>query len=463
MKRQITALLLAFTLAAPIFTAESRSPHAVGTTADSLPAALRANLTGDYTTVNVGNGPAGAANPDILISQARQAAEKGDFIRSNSLWNRALNAGLDSLVCLEGLADNALVTGDYEALLDICPKIRALDDEMPFAYNYEAQAAAALGRLDTATARVVDVVKLSGIGNDSFEAMTSVADRDLGAMASAFNSQKAVDGNNPVWDECLGTIYAYSRLYDQAVDAFISALRLDPDNDADAQSLALLYNQLRRYDDALYWCDQALARNPGYEPYVLHRAVILRNQNKQDEAISWLTGAIAADSTSAPLYVNRGMLQASAGRDSRALADYDRALRLNPHSPLAMLRKGISEFNLGHKKTARQCFRKVVDMNYPDWGGTALANAYLGNRNAVEAFIKKAEVGRERADNYFNLAALVDVLGYPDRALDYLRRAISENALNPDIIPFDPSLRNVRATEAYRTLLSENGVKTPAH
>lgn len=316
------------------------------------------------------------------------------------------------------------------------------------------QAATALGQLDTAANRVVQLVYLVGIDNDAYEAMTTVADRDLNLMADRFRQEKGVDPSNPVWDECLGTIFTYARLYNKAVDAYLSALRLDPRSDADAASLAMLYNQMRQYDNALHFAAQAINLNPYYLPYVSDRAVILRNAGKSPDAIAMLSERIDADSASyAPFLIDRGMLLASSGNYPAAVSDYDAALRLEPASAVALLRKGIALKMMNETARADSVFRQVVSLGYRNWSGTALAQAYLGNRQAVDEYIDATLRRQRRADNYFSLAAMSDVLGRTDDALRYIDLALRDNALNPDVIAFDQSLRNVRSLPAFAALM----------
>lgn len=392
--------------------------------------------------------------PDSLLARARQSFTAGDYASSAADFNRAMRLGADSVPCLQGLADVAMATADYDALMTICPLLRRTDQWLPYIYNYEAQAATALGQLDTAANRVVQLVYLVGIDNDAYEAMTTVADRDLNLMADRFRQEKGVDPSNPVWDECLGTIFTYARLYNKAVDAYLSALRLDPRSDADAASLAMLYNQMRQYDNALHFAAQAINLNPYYLPYVSDRAVILRNAGKSPDAIAMLSERIDADSASyAPFLIDRGMLLASSGNYPAAVSDYDAALRLEPASAVALLRKGIALKMMNETARADSVFRQVVSLGYRNWSGTALAQAYLGNRQAVDEYIDATLRRQRRADNYFSLAAMSDVLGRTDDALRYIDLALRDNALNPDVIAFDQSLRNVRSLPAFAALM----------
>ncbi len=426
------------------------------------PTYIPETLRTDFTTVTAYNGPACAAIiPDSMLVWGQRAADAGDYKTSNNIYHLALEAGVDSLACLEGFADNALATGDYQTVLEVCPKIRELQEWTPHTLSYEVLANTGLNRIDTAANKVIDMVYMVGIDNDSYSAMTGVAEKNVGLMAERFKAEKSVDPENPIWDECLGTIYTYAKLYDKAVEAFLAALRLDPENDEDAASLSLLYNQLRRYDSALFYAEQALARNPRYYPYMTNKAMILRNADRGDEAVKYLSTILASDSTAVNLYINRGTLLNSKGEYAAAVNDFNAALSLDKHNASALLRKGIAEYNLGNRDEACNCFRTVVALDYPDWGGTAIANAYLGNRESVDAYINKVLESKRKADNYFNLAALCDIMHRPQEAMRYLNQALEQNSLNPDIIPYDPNLREVKALPEYADLLTRYGVSAP--
>ncbi len=392
-----------------------------------------------------------------LLSKARESAAEGDFTASNRHYEDALRAGADSLPCLQAMADNAMAAKDYETVLVLCPMIRSLDDWKPYTYNYQAQANAAKGNIDSAVEDVVTLVDLVGIDNDSYEAMTAVADKDLNKMADGFRQCRSNDVNNPVWSQCLGTIFTYARLYDKACDAYLDALRLDPQSDEDMESLALLYNQMRQYEYALRYSLMAMETNPDNPSYVCNHAIILRNAGRDNEGIAQLTKAMRDTTSYAPLYTYRGLLQASNGKYEAALGDYNAALKIEPQDAPTLLRKGIALTKLGRRKEARKVFEEVVKLDYTHWSGTALAQAYLGNRKAVDEYIKYATAQKQRVDNYFSLAAMSDVLNRPQEALHFLSLALKENALNPDIIQYDQSLVSVKKLPAYKTLMATYG------
>lgn len=311
------------------------------------------------------------------------------------------------------------------------------------------------GDVAGAADNAVEVVYLVGnINDDVYQAMTSVADRSLSTMTGRLAAEKAEDTENPVWDECMGMVYSYMQLYDKAVDCFIEALRLDPASHADASTLSLLYNQLRQYDQALYYARMAIELNAGYYPYVDNMAIIMRNAGSTPQAIALLDTALTADPSNTRALLTRGMLKNSAGDLPGAAADFDAVLSMNPAQPMALLRRGITAFDQGDRRLADDCFRRVVALNMPNWGGTALANAYLGNREAVNDFIAHVQAQQKRVKNYFNLAAVCDVMGDTTRALNYLGMALKDSGLNPDVVKYDPNLRNLHTMPEYDALMA---------
>lgn len=311
------------------------------------------------------------------------------------------------------------------------------------------------GRTAQAAGNAVEVVYLVGnINDDVYRAMTSVADKSLPVMTQRLASEKAEDVENPVWDECMGMVYSYMHLYDKAVDCFLEALRLDPANHADASTLSLLYNQLRQYSNALFYARMAIELSPGYYPYVENMAVIMRNAGSTPQAIALLDREIVKSPLNMQAIITRGMLRNSSGDLSGAAADFDAVLAMDSVQPMALLRRGITAYDQGDRTFADSCFRRVVALDIPGWGGTALANAYLGNRAAVNGYIDRVQARQKRVRNYFNLAAVCDVMGDTVRAWDYLNLALRENGLNPDVIPHDPNLRHLRAMPGYAALMA---------
>lgn len=397
---------------------------------------------------------AATGKADKLMMLAQKASNAGDYSGSSRIYNMAMTAGADSLPCLQALADNAMKMHDYVAVVEICPQLRQLGGEMPYTYNYEAQANAAMGNLDLAADKVITLVEMVGIDNDSYEAMTTVAERDLPVMVKTFESEKNSDPRNPLWCECLGTIYANARLYTQAVSAFLDALKLNPDSDTDMETLALLYNQMRDYANALHYATQAITTNPSSVDYVCNKAIIERNAGNLSAGVNTLTNAMSDTMTCVAYLIERGMLYASQGKYKEALNDYDEAIQTDPSSAVAYLRKGILLFKLGERQKADEMFRKVVDSGDTHWSGTALANAYLGNKTAVDKYIDYATTVKNKISNYFSLAAISDVNGEPEKALQYIELALKENTLNPDVIQYDLSLDNVKKLSGFKTLMS---------
>lgn len=306
------------------------------------------------------------------------------------------------------------------------------------------------GRTVQAADNAVEVVYLVGyINDDVYQAMTSVADRSLPVMTQRLADEKSEDVENPVWDECMGMVYSYMRLYDEAVDCFLEALRLDPFNHADASSLSLLYNQLRQYSNALFYARMAIGLHAGYYPYVENMAIIMRNAGSTPQAIALLDNELVKYPDNMQALITRGMLRNSSGDLTGAAADFDAVLAMDSVQPMALLRRGITAYDQNDKTLADDCFRRVVALNLSGWGGTALANAYLGNRAAVNEYITDVQARQKRVRNYFNLAAVCDVMGDTALARRYLNLALKENGLNPDVIPHDPNLRNLRTMPGY--------------
>lgn len=364
----------------------------------------------------------------------------------------------ESYPTLQQNCDSAFENGDYATVLVLCPEIRESQD-LPYLLSYEAVANAELGRMPEALEKLVRLVDVTNAGADAYMALTRVADKDLGATVNRLSREEKIDNQNPVWPESLGVIYAYYNLYNDAIDCYLRALSLNPSNDADADALAMLYNQLRRYREALSYAELALQLNPDDYSHAETRALVMRNSGDIDGAEQYLSSMIGLDADYAPLYIWRGTLRSNRGDYALAADDFNNALLRDSLGNEAKLRLAISEFDMGNLSRAEHLFRTVADNSSHLWSGNALACAYLGEKERVEAYREYALEQRRKANYYFTLAALSDIEGDSDAAFNYLRSALAENVLNPDIIDYDSNLRNVKQLAAYKELLDAHQVK----
>lgn len=384
----------------------------------------------------------------MMLSACAAAAEPVDSMTQNGV-----NVQVPIYV-LQQSCDSAFECGDYVRVLRLCPQIRA-EQDLPYLLGYEAIANAETGNMPSALESMVKLVDITGLGADSYNALTWLAGADLGATSDRLRRQEADDASNPVWPESLGVIYTYYNLYNEAVDCYLRALSIDPSNDGDAGALAMLYNQLRMYREALHYADLALQLAPEDYDHVETKALVMRNAGYPEQASAYLTSIINIDDSYASLYVWRGMLRNSAGDYRNAADDFNMALLKDSLGSEAKLRLAIAEYNMGNKGSAQRLFEAVKAESVTDWSGNAIAAAYLGDTKAVEAYRERALAMRNKANNYFALAALADIEGKPEVALDYLREALDCNVLNPDIIQYDPNLRNVKKLDAFASLAKE--------
>lgn len=355
---------------------------------------------------------------------------------------------------LQQKCDSAFEVGDYAVVLMLCPEIREQQD-LPYLLSYEAISNAELGNISEALDKIVELVDVTNLNADAYEAVTRVADKDLNLTTKRLRTEQQEDNLNPVWPETLGLIYAYYSLYNQAIDCYLQALSLNPDNDADAETLAMLHNQLRQYREALYYADLALQINPYDNGHVETRAIVLRNAGRVDDAVKYLDNMIALDADYAPYYLWRGMVLNSDGDYGRAADDFNKALLIDSVGNEAKLRLAISEFDMGNRERAMSLFRQVRKSSSDAWSGNAIAAAYLGEKDVVDAYKEHVLALRNKANNYFTLAVLADIEGDAATAMDYIQRAISMNVLNPDLVGYDPNLRNIKKLAAYNKIVGK--------
>lgn len=367
----------------------------------------------------------------------------------------AMLGGQLTLPEMQEKCDSAYEAGDYDMVLELCPQIRA-EHDLPYLWSYEALSNAELGHMNEAVENVVVLIDMTGLNADAYDALTGVGDKDLALLSRRLRNQEQSDSENPIWPESLGVIYSYYNLYNEAVDCYLRALSLNPSNDGDAEALAMLYNQMRQYKEALKYAELSLSINPYDYGHMETRALILRNSGDAEGAEAYLSQLIDIEPDYAPFYTWRGMLRNADGRYVDAANDFSTSLTIDSVGSEAKLRLAIAKYNLGEKVMADSLFRQVIDKSSPLWGGNAIAAAYIGDKKAVDAYKEMILHNRRLVNNYLTLAALADISNDKEGAMMYLRKALSENVLNPDIIQYDPNLRNVKHLQAYRDLCGES-------
>jgi len=160
-----------------------------------------------------------------------------------------------------------------------------------------------------------------------------------------------------------------------------------------------------------------------------------------------------------------------------ARRDYQQALRLRPDYPEALNNLGAVYYAKGSFHKAEKYYRRALRLapRSPSIFSN-LGTAYFAERkvqqgiNAYRAafaldprifedsspqLVAESLPARERAQQDFCLAKLFAQAGHPDRAIDYLRKALNEGFDDRKEILNDRTLASLRSTPQFAELMSE--------
>ncbi|MDG6257562.1 MAG: tetratricopeptide repeat protein [Methanomicrobiaceae archaeon] len=143
----------------------------------------------------------------------------------------------------------------------------------------------------------------------------------------------------------LGRVFIRTCEYEKALECIGHALELAPGSASAWGVLAEALFLLERYEEATEVCRRAL-----------------ESQYNTDEIVYYHT--------------LRGLSCQYVGRHGDALASFSRALELNPHNELILVRKGYSHIEEGAYWTALACFDRAAEISPEDaelWAGKAIA------------------------------------------------------------------------------------------
>jgi tetratricopeptide (TPR) repeat protein len=139
-------------------------------------------------------------------------------------------------------------------------------------------------------------------------------------------------------------------------------------------------------------------------------------------AVSWESSTkkplqqLAKTDDSAQSHIDQGNTKYTAGDKKGALIEYNRAIEIDPNSPVAYTGRGNVKDDLGDKEGAIADYNHAIEINpnYPDaYYNRGITQANSGNRaEAIDDLTKAAELFRQqdRTDSYEAAKALIEKL-----------------------------------------------------
>ncbi|HEX4785241.1 MAG TPA: tetratricopeptide repeat protein [Candidatus Sulfotelmatobacter sp.] len=219
-----------------------------------------------------------------------------------------------------------------------------------------------------------------------------------------------------------------------------------PAPDATAANLEAQAEQLRGaklYLDALDYYRAALAKKPGSADVMNKIGITELLMQRYHEAKKSFDQAIKFDRNRAEAYNNRGVVLYEERKYSAAVKDYRRAIRLDAQSASFFSNMGAALFAKKDFDHAVQAYQQAVELD-PDVFERS-------SRGGVQAQLPSPG---DRARYDFTVAKLYAKMGYSDRSLEYLRRALEEGYKDFDNVYKDAEFAGLRKDKRFAELVA---------
>jgi tetratricopeptide (TPR) repeat protein len=214
--------------------------------------------------------------------------------------------------------------------------------------------------------------------------------------------------------EARGDELHVSKLYFDAIDYYRAALAKSPNNAEILNKVCRTQLLMTRWNDAKKSCEQAIKANRKFADPYSNLGVAFYEERRYHAAIKQYNKAIALDDTSAAFFSNLGAALFSKKEFDKAVAAYQRAVLLDP-----------------------DVFERT-------------------SRSGVQAQLPGPD---DRAHYDYTVAKLYAKMGFSDRSLEYLRKAMEEGYKDFKNVYKDQEFAALRKDKRFAELVA---TKMPA-
>jgi len=198
--------------------------------------------------------------------------------------------------------------------------------------------------------------------------------------------------------------------------------------------------------------EKALALSPGDSLAHLNYGGLMRTLGRMPEAMAAVRKAADLDPLSSGAWFQMGRLLNGAGDRAGARQALDRALQIAPEAEPAHYHRGITSMLEGKHEDALADFRKAGKA-YGN-AGIAMAEFSLGHVNEAQAALD-AEISAFAAGAAYQIAEIYAWRGEPDKAFEWLERALVQRDGGLSFIKIDPLMASLRNDPRYAALLEK--------
>lgn len=226
-----------------------------------------------------------------------------------------------------------------------------------------------------------------------------------------------------------------------------------PAPDATAADLEAQAEQLRAvklYLDALDYYRAALAKKPNSAELLNKIGITELMMQRYREAKKSFDQSIKMDRKHADAYNNRGVVLYEERKYGAAIKEYRRAIALDENSASFFSNMGAALFAKKQFDHAVQAYQRAVEIDPNVFERTS--------RGGVQAQLPSPG---DRAHYDFTVAKLYAKMGYSDRSLEYLRKALEEGYKDFNNVYKDAEFAELRKDKRFAELIASKPASLP--
>ena len=262
--------------------------------------------------------------------------------------------------------------------------------------------------------------------------------------------------------------YGDAEDYERAEDAFSEALAIDPELVEARMLMVFIFlsrGEKRKARDEV----ARLRRKAPNEPSIYFvKATLHRLDGEYDRSLrSWDKLSRLDPAARVVVSYNRARIFVYQGRFDEAIKELDEGSALEPDHPLVKTFRARVFFYRGEIDAAAELLREVLKQN-PDLHGVrpiyAMCLSKLGDHDGARAELtdRVLEIADADHDIAYWTASVYALEGEPEKALQWLERAIELGNENRAWFEADPNLSSLRDNERFKELMQKTGASKHA-
>lgn len=217
---------------------------------------------------------------------------------------------------------------------------------------------------------------------------------------------------------------------------------------ADLESQADLLRVEKLYLDAMDYYRAALGKEPNSARILNKIGITELMMQRYGEAKKTFEKSIKSDREFADAYNNLGVVYYERRRYGSAVKEYRRAIAIDANAASFYSNLGAALFSKKEFEPAVLAYQKAVEIDPDVFERTS--------RGGVQAQLPSPE---DRARYDYTVAKLYAKMGFPDRSLEYLRKAMEEGYKDMKNVYKDTEFATLRKDKRFTELMA---TKTPA-